>query len=1229
MPGLKKKRTATEDVPSQSKTRSILHLMRSEKSSIKHTIAKPGGKKLHRNNDSNNDSIPDSNHHKLDKDPSVALLDVIKADLAKEQSHMDSLNKSDGDLVLKAATAEDSSDDDMADTQSAIDDDHADMLGGVEAESPADADGKLPPRKKKRTTHIKPPTHDEIQQLKDTSELFKSNLFKLQLEEMLSEVRVKYTRMTTLDGMLHKLKNFFDTLEPRDEVSLEEAQSTLASEGVSIPFPSPAPPGDIKCSFAFQRPSKVSIIGSYLLKTISKSKHAQSVDMAVQMPDEIFGERDHINHRYFYKRAYYLAVIASELNKQKKGLGIELTYQVLDSCRSALVISFSDVSETDTSSSFQIRILPCISPSLFPASRLAPSRNSVRSPTSPPTPKYNTSILSESSYISHLNYMYTAIQGTPALMDASILVKVWLRQRGLGDYGFLCSVLMAWLVKTGPSGKGVGGGSLSSYQILKLVMQFMASNEFVQKSWFLTSNAKPLSTPDFSEATFEQHFEVVIVDPSGRLNLAAQVSKHGLLQLHHEAKLAIMLFNNSTEDKFEALFLRNVEEGMLKFDMLATITTPATQLPIPRLDDGTDVHSQHDYLISRLPEVLSQALGSRLQLVTVRSPPLQPTPINISTSHNKQERQLQIGMLIDAEESMKAVKMGPDANDHDASKAFCQLWGEKAEVRRFRDGSIKYSVVFEADESTGRSGILPRMIQYLIKRHVGVTATIWGTQLDVMLSSIHELRPSSFTPVMEALASLGKALREMDDLPLSVTSLIPISSELTYTSVFIPTSSSPSYNSPMEVIVQLESSNRWPDDLQAIHKFKVAFLIKMIELLAQVMPGVTAKVAAPDSNEMKEGWADVTIPSGFAFRLFIQNEREFVVLERQLSNVALDIKQRDVLTRAKTQYEHLYIRKPRHAALISNIATRFPSYSSITRLVKRWVSSHLLSRFISDEVLEVICAKVVTDSQRGAMWTSPSLHLVGMMRVLYLLATHSWSTDALLVELSVGGVTAEVINKVSEAFKMRGSGKDMFVASEEDVEGTWFKTPNGLILNRLRALAAAAVKVWSSCVSGGCGEDDLLKLFVTPTTGYDFIIRLNPTILPRYRQNLTCDASLLPKARQQYKNLRVLQDAQEDDWDPAERYVQELEESYQDLALFFHDRYGGDAVGVLFNPMAIAFSGSFKVNTPYAFTPNVTMSDDKSKKNAISPNYLSMASEMQRRGNGLVGYIDYRKATTS
>jgi U3 small nucleolar RNA-associated protein 22 len=46
-----------------------------------------------------------------------------------------------------------------------------------------------------------------------------------------------------------------------------------------------------------------------------RSDHTLSVDLMVKMPESLFQEKDFLNYRYFYKRAYYLACIAAGLQE--------------------------------------------------------------------------------------------------------------------------------------------------------------------------------------------------------------------------------------------------------------------------------------------------------------------------------------------------------------------------------------------------------------------------------------------------------------------------------------------------------------------------------------------------------------------------------------------------------------------------------------------------------------------------------------------------------------------------------------------------------------------------------------------------------------------------------------------------------------------------------------------------------------------------------------------------
>lgn len=76
----------------------------------------------------------------------------------------------------------------------------------VESIAVADADGGKKRKKKQNTDggkRIKPPTAEELNKLRETENLFLSNMFRLQIDEMLLEVKPK---QNTLD----KIKEWFD-----------------------------------------------------------------------------------------------------------------------------------------------------------------------------------------------------------------------------------------------------------------------------------------------------------------------------------------------------------------------------------------------------------------------------------------------------------------------------------------------------------------------------------------------------------------------------------------------------------------------------------------------------------------------------------------------------------------------------------------------------------------------------------------------------------------------------------------------------------------------------------------------------------------------------------------------------------------------------------------------------------------------------------------------------------
>ena len=69
-------------------------------------------------------------------------------------------------------------------------------------------------------------TSDEMMELAEGQELFSSNLFRLQLAELLSEVRINYKKAKRTNKLLHGLK---DTLEGLSSCEVCTAPSLPAS----------------------------------------------------------------------------------------------------------------------------------------------------------------------------------------------------------------------------------------------------------------------------------------------------------------------------------------------------------------------------------------------------------------------------------------------------------------------------------------------------------------------------------------------------------------------------------------------------------------------------------------------------------------------------------------------------------------------------------------------------------------------------------------------------------------------------------------------------------------------------------------------------------------------------------------------------------------------------------------------------------------------------------------
>jgi U3 small nucleolar RNA-associated protein 22 len=115
----------------------------------------------------------------------------------------------------------------------------------------------------------KPPTAAELREFRQGDDLFKSNLFRLQLTELLTEVRLKDAKTAQVDAGLHALKKALAGLASATE-AVEVDRTTVFKGGVKPPL-AITPEAATLIRYQFVKPSKVAVVGSYLLKVSTVS----------------------------------------------------------------------------------------------------------------------------------------------------------------------------------------------------------------------------------------------------------------------------------------------------------------------------------------------------------------------------------------------------------------------------------------------------------------------------------------------------------------------------------------------------------------------------------------------------------------------------------------------------------------------------------------------------------------------------------------------------------------------------------------------------------------------------------------------------------------------------------------------------------------------------------------------------------------------------------------------
>ncbi|KAH6677499.1 pre-rRNA processing protein-like protein Utp22 [Halenospora varia] len=1051
--------------------------------------------------------------------------------------------------------------------------------------------------------------------------IYKSSVFKLQTDLMLAEVQPNYERQ--FDGandVLRNLKMWIEAIEGRDAVSVGDAIKALQKpHKITIPFPEPKPDHNAAYKLAFAPPTNINVVGSYTLKTMLKADTIVAIDMVVVMPASIFQDKDYLNYRYFYKRAYYLACIAAGLQKVvPENYVIKFKYLNGNALHPILYVKLSS-KDNSKPPAWEIRIIPAAPQGFFSESKLRPNKNAIRPKDAaetgsnlPPTPFYNASLKSDGNYESYLKLLHSASKQSNSFVEASLLGRIWLRQRNFGScvskggFGhFEWAATTALLLKGGgPKGRSILSPGYSSYQLFKAMLQFLSTRDL---------SSKPLvyQSPDFIAT--KSDIPMLFDGPRGQ-NLLYKMTHWSYSLLRAEATASIEMLNDEAFDQFEAAFVMNVSQPLERFDCHVRIP-----LPSHPIDSSTGDHiTQRSLFSRRVYEVLREGLMDRVQLINVNTSIPSSWQIKAQPAHVLEEP-IRVSVIFDPSNIDRLVDHGPSAEEKKSAAKFQKFWGEKAELRRFKDGSILESLIWKAGSSYS---IFQEIASHLVNRHLGAEIS---KGLVFIGESFTKALPApstsakSFESLKQAFNSFEKDVRDLEGLPLQLRQLSSISSQLRYASIDPPTFS-PQHplSIPADVLIQFEGSGRWPDDVVAIQRTKIAFLLKIGDLLQSTSEGITTRIGLENENHQLQNCAflDVLYESGAVFRLRIHNDREQTLLERLMKDKAADPRTREDATSALSLYRRMFVQLPLLTQSISTHCTRYPLLSPTIRLLKLWIDRHMLSGLVSEEFIELLAARTFL---RPYPWRAPSSVMTGFLRTLDFLERWDWRNEPLVVDFT-GTMTRKDVASIQtrlDAWRKIDPAMNrtvLLAASNHDTTGVAFtdRTPSKVIATRMSTLASSAMKV----VREKRVELDHRTLFVPSLTDYDFVLHISPKFAGVQKRK--------EGSRNKFKNLEVQREVDLDGvgYQSVQLYLEELNNLYSSSIVFFHSTSNETVIGGLWNPQTVS-ARAFKVNLTYA--TRVAKEEEDGETEEIELDKSATLLEIVRLGGDMITAVEKRR----
>jgi len=753
--------------------------------------------------------------------------------------------------------------------------------------------------------------------------------------------------------------------------------------------------------------------------------------------------------------------------------------------------------------------------------------------------------------------------------------------------GFCLSILAAHASQT----SNVAAGHTSSFQLFKLALTVLSSTEWsTQKITFGSATPTPLTEAEKSACG--AHF----YDSEGNLNFFWRLGPF-IAEIGQEAKRCLHILDTQS-DPYEAVFGQQSSSPCLLWDV--TIRTPILgpgslcpalarrSLPTDFAPTPSDA-PQALAIAARMSEVLRRGLGDRC---------IQCAPRLVFGAPEAESEGVSVlvGCRLDAPMLERTLDRGPSAEAPEAQE-FKALWGpEKSELRRFRDGSVLECVVWAKPpagreaESRMQPSVVTQIVNHLLRRHFKNL----GPRCDLVTG------PSGFTSNLGekdrrlwlAFEEFRKHLTHLNSLPLQVKDVHPVDPAFSYMA--------PSYRTaPLSedgvsrdihnVVAEFESSGRWPDDPSAGRKVAAAMLLKIKEELQNDL-GLESDVA--------EGILDVKFPE-FVFRVQIFHGKDLRDVAHRVTSFQLAASHRDPPTQEDVDRLRALWWRPRIRGVLHAEVLQRPAMAGAVRLCQRWFGTQLLSGY--EEFVEHLVTYLFLHPDPFEAPTSPQ---VALARLLWLLDSHDWQHEPLLLDLD-GKLSANERLQIRSSFE-RQQGEGLFwVASRFDPHVRLLRCPPMTVGLWLQRRARHCLSLTHQRLLGiGLAPNALgpltgwESLFTLDSSIFDLILRLD---LPKASEGVT--KADLAKASAAHNAL--------------EDFVQKLTTQLSPICLVFRD-LDARAVALKWRPAAFLPQHQHVL---MGAVPHTMLRGQDGGVPICVPNVLALTSLVASLGEGLVSEI--------